>query len=89
MSKPSDFAKVFPCNSVAKSSEAETIARNIIMILKRTGDNFRDLSWDEYTDERVRDGDFTKREAEYFLQVINYCTDEKCARLFSPEWKKV
>ena len=59
--KPSNFTKQ-PIASVLQKSEAETIARNIMVILKRTGDSFRPLSWDEYKAERLKDGHFTESE---------------------------
>ena len=52
--KPSDFLE-YPWNSVTKNSEYETIALNIMVILKRTGDEFRELSFDEYKTERLKD----------------------------------
>ena len=61
MKTPSDF-KVFPWSSVSKNSETETIAQNIMIILSRTGNEFRELSWDEYKEERLKDGGFSDRE---------------------------
>jgi len=87
MSKPSNFTAQ-PWSSVAQSSEAETIARNIMVILKRTGDTFRNLSWEEYSQERKKDGKFSEREKKYFNQVIDYCVSAETARLFSRTWKE-
>ncbi len=72
--------------SVLQKSEAETIARNIMVILFRTGDTFRPLSWEEYKEERLKDGQFSEGEKRYFDQVIDYCDSPKTAKLFSKEW---
>ena len=58
-----------PWASIFNNSESETIAANIMAILKRTGNTFRELSWDEYKLERLKDGSFTEREKEYFEKV--------------------
>lgn len=86
MSNPSNFT-VQPIASVLRKSEAETIARNIMVILERTGNTFRNLSWEEYKEERLKDGHFTESEKKYFDQVIDYCASAETARLFSPAWK--
>jgi len=39
--KPSDFTNE-PMGSVLQKSEAETVARNIMVILKRTGDTYKE-----------------------------------------------
>lgn len=84
---PSDFTK-HPYNSVLGKSEAETIARNIMIILKRTGDEFRLLSWNEYKSERLKDGGFTERERSYFDQVVGFCVSEHSAKAFCSTWNK-
>lgn len=73
-------------NSVLQKSEAETVARNIMVILARTGDYFRNLTWQEYKKERKKDGNFSENERSYFDQVIKYCQSEDDAILFSPVW---
>jgi len=87
MKKPSDFTN-HPFDSVFKSTEHETIARNIMVILKRTGNKFRPLTWDEYKAERLKDGNFSPREVSYFNEVHEYCVSGDTARLFSKAWKK-
>ena len=72
--------------SVLRKSEAETVARNIMVILKRTGDTWRELSYDEYKEERQKDGHYTDQERRYFEQVIPYCKSAETAVLFSPKW---
>ncbi len=86
--KPSDFI-VTPYGSVGRTSEAETVAQNIMTILKRTGDTFRPLSWEEYKEERKKDWNFSELEEGYFNNVIDFCKSEATARLFSPAWEKV
>ena len=83
--KPSDFMSD-PMGSIARKSEAETIARNIMVILKRTGDTFRLLTWDEYKSERLKDSSFTESERFYFDQVIEHCVSGEAAQGFSPAW---
>lgn len=84
--KPSDFAKIDPMNSVFRKSEYETIARNIMVILSRTGNKFRHLSWKEYKTERLKDGNFTEMEKFYFDEVIRWCFSSHNAKKFSYYW---
>jgi hypothetical protein len=84
--KPSDFAKIKPMGSVLQKSEAETVAQNIMKILKRTGDEFRDLSFDEYTYERLKDGGYSDAEVPYFDAVIKFCKSADTAKCFSKFW---
>jgi len=86
MEKPSEFAKKQPMSSVFQKSEHETIARNIMTILGRTGDEFRLLTWDEYSTEREKDGNFTCGEKGFFDDVIDHCASAQTARLFSKDW---
>lgn len=85
--KPSNFMK-HPWSSVTQSAECENIARNIMVILYRTGDEFRHLEWDEYKAERLKDGNFSDIEKKYFDAVIDFCKNEDTAILFSPTWKQ-
>lgn len=84
--KPSDFAREYPWSSVKRNAESETIALNIMKILERTGDEFRELTWDEYKTERKKDGNFTESEKEFFDDVIDYCKSADTAKLFSKTW---
>ena len=83
--KPSDF-KSYPFSSVLQNSESETVALNIMVILSRTGDVFRDLTWEEYKLERMKDGNFTETEIRYFKLVIDYCKSSGAAIIFSSNW---
>lgn len=84
--KPSDFTN-YPWDSVTKKSEVEVVARNIMIILKRTGDKFLNLSWDEYRKELTKDDQVPDRKM-YFDKAIKYCQSPKTAKSFSPEWNK-
>lgn len=84
--KPSNFIGKEPLNSVFKKYEVEIVAMNIIIILKRTGDNFRLISWREYKKERIRDGDFSEYEKRYFDMVKGYFSSYKKIKSFSPYW---
>ena len=85
--KPSNFTK-FPNDSVKQNHQSEQIAVNIMVILKRTGDTFRPLEWEEYKFERQKDGQFTESEKGYFDSVIDFCVSPETAKLFSPVWKE-
>lgn len=85
--RPSQFIEN-PMDSVLKKSESETVARNIMTILDRTGDIFRDLTFDEYKQERVKDGRFSENEKFYFDKIISYLKSADTARLFSDFWNK-
>lgn len=86
--KPSDF-RTFPNDSNLHNYESEEVARNIMVILARTGNTFRSLDWDEYKEERQADGHFTEGEREYFDKVLAYCHSQETAALFSPVWANV
>ena len=83
--QPSDFTRT-AFDSVLKNSECETIARNIMVILSRTGNQFRLLSWDEYKEQRTKDGNFTESEKQYFDRVVGFCVAAESAKAFCPSW---
>lgn len=85
--QPSNYTG-YPWNSVLEKSEAETVARNIMTILKRTGDTWRELTWEEYKTERLKDGRFSEMEQGYYEQVIPYCKSADTANLFCKNWVK-
>lgn len=85
--KPSNFLSV-AFDSVLKNSECETVARNIMVILNRTGNEWRVLSWDEYKQERLKDGNFTESEKAYFDKVFGFCTSAEAANAFCKGWGK-
>jgi hypothetical protein len=55
-------------------------------ILKRSGNEFRDLSYDEYKAHRINDGDFSPSEKHYFSAVIKFCKSADTAKCFSDAW---
>lgn len=89
--KPADF-KTHPWSSITGKSEAETVARNIMIILARNGNEWRELPWDEYELERMKDHATARDmnlEIPYFSQVLPFTMSEAAAREFSPTWKRV
>lgn len=87
--KPSDYYLVYPTSSRFKDGQCEIVAENIMIILQRTGDAFRELTWDEYAAERIKDTDFTQEEKIYFNKVKRYCASAEKASTFSSEWKNI
>lgn len=88
MKKPSDFIK-HPWSCVFKSNEHESIATNVMKILKRTGDEWRTLSFEEYEKERKKDGAYSPREKSYFDEVAPYTESADKAAMFSATWKEI
>lgn len=84
---PSNFLSN-PIGSVLRKSEHETIARNIMVILERTGNTFRELTWEEYKTERKKDKNFSEGEKSYFNDVIIYCKSADTAKCFCKDWYK-
>lgn len=82
---PSDFTKM-PMDSVLQKTEAEIVARNIMVMLSRTGNTFRELTWEEYEQEREKDGGRPWNEKAYFEKTIGYCKSPETAALFSKAW---
>ena len=70
-----------------RQSEYETIAQNVMVILKRTGDEFRPLTFEEYKEERMKDENFSEKERAYFDEVIKFCVSAETAILFSKAWE--
>jgi hypothetical protein len=82
--KPSNFVSR-PWNSIAKKSESETIARNIMVIRKRLGDKW-ELTWEEYERERKADKGRPEGEKYLFDEVYPLISDVIGAVSFSPDW---
>ena len=83
---PSDLKNIYPSASVLRKSEAETVAQNIMKILARTGDIWRELTLHEYQKERAVDGNFSQSENQYFEKSVRYTTSFGAAVLFSRKW---
>lgn len=91
--QPSDFC-TYPWSCVFMNAEREIVALNIMKILRRTGDQWREISWDEYLSERQKDGggntgNMRHTEKECFADVQPYTISAQSARLFSPTWADV
>lgn len=84
--KPSRFVAVHPFDSVFSSFEHEIVAKNIMVILSKSGDVFRSLSYEEYERERLKDGNFSIREEIFFNDVIGHCKSPDTAVLFCKTW---
>ena len=85
---PRDYT-TYPWSSIMGSSEYETTALNVMQILARTGNKWRELSFKEYAEERKKDGNFSSIEEGYFKEVVGYCCSADTAKLFSSSWKNV
>ncbi len=83
---PSDFT-IRPWNSISRNRECEIVAGNIMVILERTGNTWRQLTWEEYMAEREKDGNFTMKEKTSFEQIVQHCTSQELAEAFSPSWR--
>jgi hypothetical protein len=98
MKNPSDFVE-WPWSSIFRNSEHEQVATNIMVILKRTGNKWRELSWDEYLAERQKDGGGNTgnystshgylSEQTCFSSVQPYTVSPEKAAEFSGTWAKI
>ena len=91
--RPSVISKIYPWSSVMQNSECETVAKNIMVILARTGDEFREMSEEEYKAERLKDyeknpkgGSYSYFEAETFDRVKNVAKSAAMAARFCDGW---
>lgn len=75
-----------PSNSVLQKCEAEIVAQNIMVILDRTNGVFRELTWEEYKIERIKDKGFRESEKLYFDKVQPYTISGEMANSFSVNW---
>lgn len=94
MKTPKDFMGK-PWGSIFQNSETEWVAQNIMKILKRNGDSWRELSWDEYCDVRIADTKDGARggwnpglERPLFDKVLPYTVSQEQAEKFAPNWGK-
>ena len=83
--RPSDFCR-YPWSSVLQNTECEVVAQNVMKILRRTGDQWRQLTWDEYQAERLKDGQFNPIERGFFDRVWPLVANAELAAKFSSEW---
>ena len=87
--RPRDISGVYPWSSVLRKAEYEIVAQNIMKILSRTGNVFRELSFDEYKLERAKDCKLGNFEKEAFDIVVGYTISAYNARMFCHGWKEV
>lgn len=52
---PSELLKIGTVGSNSRKAEIEFIVNNVLKILKRTGDTMRELTKEEYIEERKKD----------------------------------
>lgn len=78
-----------------ENSECETVAKNIMVILARTGDTFRELTEEEYRAERIKDyennpkgGGYSYIESQIFDRVKNVAKSAIMAARFCDDWAK-
>lgn len=93
MSKPSAF-HTYPWSSTLRNTESEVVAMNIMAILWRTGDAWRELTWDEYRAERLKttgpkNSGFSDAERRLFDRVWPLVRTEALARAFCQAWAAV
>ena len=86
MTTPKDIMKQFPADSVLRKWEAEMVAKNVVNILARTGNTWREMTAREYESERRKDGNWSQCELGYLEQVRGYCISAENAATFSPFW---
>jgi hypothetical protein len=84
--KPSDFL-AHPYDSVFSKNESEVVARNIMVILMKTGNEFGEISYSTYKEFRLMDGNFSEAEYKYFEEVKAFCFSESNAKKFSLAWR--
>ena len=87
---PSDFL-LHPFNPILKDFKYERVARNIMVILARTCDTWRDLSWEEYVKEHQKDinksnWSWILAEKDYFDVVTPSCKTAELAKRFCSTW---
>lgn len=88
MKKPSDY-RGFPFGSIAKNNQSETIARNIMTIMHRNGDEFQPVSAEMYRTERLKDGATDKAidgEMHYYNSVIEHMQSPETVEAFCKGW---
>ena len=82
---PDNFT-THPFGSVLGNYESEVVARNIMCILARTDNKWRELGWEEYKKERTKDGGFSSNDKSYFYKVVSYTASAEQAERFCSGW---
>ncbi len=91
---PSKIKGIFPIDSITQNNESEVVAKNIMIILARTGDTFRELSIEEYKKERNLDYELNSsaqtvglKEISVFDKVKDVANSIENASRFCKDWK--
>jgi hypothetical protein len=84
--KPSDFY-LDPFMSVFGNADHESIARGIMAILVEDGDEWREVTWEEYRDRYNQTDDPILGDFRRFPKVSEYCQSPEKARTFSRNWE--
>jgi len=82
---PGDFL-CHPFDSVTQHTESEIVAHNIMVICKRRGDRWGELTRDEYDAEREKDGGLSAAELREFDEIYPRINRVLGAITFSPTW---
>jgi hypothetical protein len=77
-----------PIGSIERSCEREIVARNIMVILARTGNIFRHLSLEEYITERNKDKIKYNPDEERHYGVVWHTISAEAALIFCKDWNK-
>lgn len=89
MQRPSQYLTP-PREGVLHNEDAEYVALNIMVILVREGNRFKELSWDTYKKHRLLDGNFNEtKERPLFDSVVAYTISAATAKDFSPVWRRL
>ena len=86
---PKDFLGLPTNESIERTFEIEVVARNIMVILHRLGNEIRYLTWEEYKEQRLVDGSFKEKEESYFDLANAYFGSVAQVKSFCPEWGAV
>lgn len=78
---PKDFIGQY-WDSIFQNWETEKVWNNCMIILKRTGNIWRELTFEEYKAERLKDGGFSNSEQPLFEKVLPYTTSAEKAKSF-------
>ncbi|MCP4569048.1 MAG: hypothetical protein GY841_15850 [FCB group bacterium] len=92
MSKPSDFAEIFPSCSVSFDGVFEGIVRDLMKLLADTGDEWVliDRKWlAAVEDTGTTLPNFIKCIQHDLFRYAQWCQDEESARSFSHDWANV
>ncbi len=86
---PSAFKDTRPMGSVYQNNESEIVARNIVTILAREGDTWRQLDEETYVKHREKDGEWSEGERFLFKQIKGDITSFLDAVTLSPRWAQI